>query len=66
MAKRQQRKQDALEELEKAEDEGDKEMIKKLNKRSVRVTPEMNEDAKMLLKLMGVPFVNVIKTQFVV
>jgi len=32
-------------------------MIKKLNKRTTRVTPEMNADAKKLLRLMGVPVV---------
>jgi len=32
-------------------------MIKKLNKRTARVTPEMNEEAKKLLRLMGVPVI---------
>jgi len=49
---------DAEKNLEKAEDEGDKEQIKTLNKQTVRVTPEMNEDAKKLLRRMGVPVVN--------
>jgi len=46
-----------VEELENATAEGDKESIKKLNKRTVRVTPEMNEEAKKLLRLMGVPVI---------
>jgi flap endonuclease-1 len=42
---------------EKALNDGDLELLKKLNKRTVRVTPEMNADAKKLLKLLGVPIV---------
>jgi len=47
----------AEEEKEEAVDNGDKELVKKLNKRITRVTPEMNEEAKKLLKLMGVPVI---------
>jgi len=44
-------------EADKALKDGDLELLKKLNKRTVRVTPEMNQDAKKLLKLLGVPIV---------
>jgi len=57
LARRKKNKEKAVEELENATDEGDKETIKKLNKRTVRVTPEMNEEAKKLLRLMGVPVI---------
>jgi len=55
--RRRKRREDAEAEKEKAIDNGDLEMLKKLNKRTVRVTHEMNEDAKRLLKLLGVPIV---------
>jgi len=51
------KREEAEQQKEKAMDEGDMEMIKKLNKRTSKVTPEMNEDAKTLLKLLGVPIV---------
>eukprot|EP01124_Arcella_intermedia_P035828 TRINITY_DN9229_c0_g1_i10.p1 TRINITY_DN9229_c0_g1~~TRINITY_DN9229_c0_g1_i10.p1 ORF type:complete len:181 (-),score=57.40 TRINITY_DN9229_c0_g1_i10:100-642(-) len=57
LERRRQKRKEAEEEKEIAEDEGDKEAIKKLNKRTARVTPEMNEEAKKLLRLMGVPVV---------
>jgi flap endonuclease-1 len=57
LARRKKNKEKAVEELENATDEGDKEQIKKLNKRTVRVTPEMNAEAKKLLRLMGVPVI---------
>eukprot|EP01126_Amoeba_proteus_P019352 TRINITY_DN1996_c0_g1_i6.p1 TRINITY_DN1996_c0_g1~~TRINITY_DN1996_c0_g1_i6.p1 ORF type:complete len:312 (-),score=60.38 TRINITY_DN1996_c0_g1_i6:425-1360(-) len=57
LSKRKERQKEANEALEKAEDDGDKEAIQKLNKRTVRVTKEMNEEAKTLLKLMGIPIV---------
>lgn len=57
LAKRKQKKQEAEVEKEKAEEAGDTEMIRKLNKRTTRVTPEMNEEAKKLLRLMGVPVI---------
>jgi len=57
LARRKKNKEKAAEELENATDEGDKDSIKKLNKRTVRVTPEMNEEAKKLLRLMGVPVI---------
>jgi flap endonuclease-1 len=36
---------------------GNKEAIAKLNKRTVSVTPKHNEEAKKLLRLMGVPVI---------
>lgn len=57
LARRRKNKEKAVEELENATDEGDKEAIKKLNKRTVKVTPEMNAEAKKLLRLMGVPVI---------
>lgn len=36
------------------------EAIKRLNKQTARVTPEMNEDAKRLLALMGIPVIQVL------
>ena len=38
---------------------GDQEEVAKFEKRLVRVTPEMNEEARKLLRLMGVPVVQV-------
>lgn len=43
--------------LETAQNDGDKEAQIKLNKRTAHVTPEMNEEAKRLLRLMGIPVV---------
>jgi len=57
LAKRSKKKHDAEKNLEEAKEEGDKEMIKKLNKRTVHVTQQHNDEAKQLLRLMGVPIV---------
>jgi len=57
LARRKKKREDAEQQKEKAIDEGDMEMIKKLNKRTSKVTPQMNEDAKTLLRLLGVPIV---------
>jgi 5'-3' exonuclease len=46
-------------ELEKAREEGDAEMEKKLSKRTIRVTKEQADECKKLLKLMGIPIVEV-------
>eukprot|EP01130_Rhizamoeba_saxonica_P001258 TRINITY_DN11140_c0_g1_i1.p1 TRINITY_DN11140_c0_g1~~TRINITY_DN11140_c0_g1_i1.p1 ORF type:complete len:416 (-),score=102.84 TRINITY_DN11140_c0_g1_i1:67-1314(-) len=52
--KRKQRKQKATEELVEANANDDIEKIIKLNKITARVSPEMIEEAKELLRLMGV------------
>lgn len=59
IAKRRKLKEENQAALEKAEDEGDKETVKQLNKRTIRVTKEMNDEAKKLLRLMGCPVVEV-------
>mmetsp|Transcript_59004 Transcript_59004/g.120874 ORF Transcript_59004/g.120874 Transcript_59004/m.120874 type:complete len:390 (-) Transcript_59004:341-1510(-) len=43
--------------LAKAREEGDQEAVEKFAKRTVRVTREMTEDAKTVLRLMGVPVI---------
>ena len=42
---------------EEAKEQGDKDALAKMNKRTVRVTPQHNAEAKRLLQLMGVPVV---------
>ena len=41
-----------------AEEEGDKEVVAKMAKRTVSVTRSMTEDCKKLLRLMGVPVID--------
>lgn len=48
---------DAEKKFSEAKDAGDDEMMEKMSKRTVRVTPEQNEDVKKMLRLMGVPVV---------
>ncbi|XP_054715838.1 flap endonuclease 1-like [Uloborus diversus] len=55
--KRQQRREEAQKNLEKAEEQGDVEDVNKFTRRLVKVTKQHNEDCKQLLKLMGVPYV---------
>jgi flap endonuclease-1 len=43
---------------EEAKEQGDKEALAKMNKRTVRVTPQHNAEAKRLLRLMGVPVID--------
>ena len=38
---------------------GDTEAIDKFNRRLVKVTPEHNAECKKLLKLLGIPYVEV-------
>jgi len=57
LAKRKKKKEEAEEGKEKATEEGDKEMIRKMNKRIIKVTPEITAETKKLLGLMGVPVV---------
>ena len=45
--------------LDKAKEEGNMEEVDKQNKRLVKVTKEHVEEVKILLKHMGVPYVQV-------
>ena len=55
--KRKEQKQKAEEEKKKAEDEGDFERAKQMAGRSIKITPQMIEDAKKLVRLMGCPLI---------
>ena len=57
LAKRQERRAEAQESLEKATDAGDAENMDKFTRRLVKVTKEHGEECRRLLKLMGVPYV---------
>lgn len=57
LAKRFQRKSEAQESHEEAKETGTAEDVEKFSRRTVRVTREHNEEARRLLKLMGVPFI---------
>ena len=58
LAKRMAARAKAETELEAAKESGDAEEIDKFQRRLVKVTKSHNEDAKELLRLMGVPVVN--------
>ena len=57
LAKRTKARTKAMEELKNAEEAGDAEAINKYSSRLVKVTRQHNEDAKTLLRLMGVPVI---------
>jgi flap endonuclease-1 len=57
IAERREKKEAAEKALEEAKERGDDEAIKAQAGRTVRVTKEQNEQAKTLLKLMGLPIV---------
>lgn len=57
LARRYQRKQEALEGLEEARETGTAEDVEKFSRRTVRVTREHNEECQRLLKLMGIPYI---------
>lgn len=59
LAKRLERRKEATAALASAHETGDTENIDKFSKRTVKVTREHNEECKKLLKLMGVPYVDV-------
>uniref|UniRef100_A0A3Q7EPG0 Flap endonuclease 1 n=1 Tax=Solanum lycopersicum TaxID=4081 RepID=A0A3Q7EPG0_SOLLC len=59
LAKRYSRREDATDDLAKATESGNKEDIEKFSKRTVKVTSQHNDDCKKLLRLMGVPAVEV-------
>jgi flap endonuclease-1 len=54
---RKKKKENAEEQMEAAKDEGDNERILKLAGQSVRVTSTMTQDAKTLVKLLGLPVI---------
>lgn len=58
LAKRQEKREEAQKALEKATEAGDAADMEKFNRRLVRVTKQHNAEAKELLKLMGVPYVD--------
>ena len=57
LAKRFQRKSEALEQHEEAKETGTAEEVEKFSRRTVRVTKEHNAECQRLLKLMGVPYI---------
>jgi flap endonuclease-1 len=57
LAKRFQRKSEAQEMHEEAKETGTAEDAEKFSRRTVKVTREHNEEARRLLKLMGVPYI---------
>ncbi|KAA3481233.1 flap endonuclease 1 [Gossypium australe] len=59
LAKRYSKRADATEDLQEAMETGNKEDIEKFSKRTVKVTRQHNEDCKRLLRLMGVPVIDV-------
>ena len=64
LAKRQEKRAEAQEGLEKATEAGDSENVDKFSRRLVKVTKEHVDDCRRLLTLMGVPYVDVIITEF--
>lgn len=59
LAKRAERREEAQKALHAAEEAGNAEDIDKFNRRLVKVTSHHADEAKQLLTLMGIPFVNV-------
>ncbi|GAB0099052.1 Flap endonuclease 1 [Sergentomyia squamirostris] len=57
LQKRAERREEAQKQLDKATEAGDTEAIDKFNRRLVKVTKAHMDEAKELLKLMGVPYV---------
>lgn len=57
LAKRFARKSEAQEQAEEAKETGTAEEVEKFSRRTVRVTREHNEEARRLLKLMGIPYI---------
>ena len=58
LEKRLKRREEAESKATELKETGSIEELQKFQRRTVRVTKEQNEDAKKLLKLMGIPFVN--------
>lgn len=57
LAKRFQRKSEALEQHEEAKETGTAEEVEKFSRRTVRVTREHNQECQRLLLLMGIPYI---------
>uniref|UniRef100_A0A0P4W461 Flap endonuclease 1 n=1 Tax=Scylla olivacea TaxID=85551 RepID=A0A0P4W461_SCYOL len=57
LAKRKERREEAQKALEKAEEAGNAEDVEKFSRRLVKVTKTHTEEAKTLLRLMGIPYV---------
>ncbi|XP_015187766.1 PREDICTED: flap endonuclease 1 [Polistes dominula] len=58
LAKRAEKREEAQKLLQAAEEAGNAEDVDKFNRRLVKVTKTHSEEAKQLLKLMGIPFVD--------
>lgn len=58
LTKRAEKREEAQKALEKATEAGDAADMEKFNRRLVRVTRTHNDEAKELLKLMGVPYID--------
>lgn len=58
LAKRAERRDEAQKLLQAAEEAGNVEDMDKFNRRLVKVTKTHNEEAKQLLKLMGIPYID--------
>lgn len=59
LARRGVRRDDAGDELKKAQEAGDQEAIERYSKRTIKVTQVHADECKKLLRLMGVPYVEV-------
>jgi flap endonuclease-1 len=57
LQERKKKKDNASDQMESAKEQGDTDRILKLAGQSVRVTPTMSEDAKTLIRLLGLPVV---------
>ena len=57
LQKRREKRKEAEADLVKAKEEGHAENIEKFSKRTVRVTPQHNDECKKLLRLLGVPVI---------
>ena len=57
LAKRFQRKSEALEQHEEAKETGTAEEVEKFSRRTVRVTKDHNAECQRLLKVMGIPYI---------
>ncbi|KAG2534099.1 flap endonuclease 1-B-like [Panicum virgatum] len=57
IAKRSLKRDDATNDLNRAIEIGDEDLVEKFSKRTVKVTKKHNDDCKRLLRLMGVPVV---------
>ena len=57
LAKRLERRNAAQAGLEQAQETGNADNLDKFSRRTVKVTPQHNDECKKLMKLMGIPFV---------